>query len=86
MALRCCYGGRDLLGAETSRGRPSAWLKELRSHPGAALLTASQEAISLHWGDPPLAGSPGLRAVCVVRMAQSSSTSGKDWGPGLISL
>lgn len=47
---------------------------------------ASQEAISLHWGDPPLAGSLGLRAVCVVRMAQSSRTSGKDWGPGLISL
>lgn len=50
------------------------------------MLVASQEAISLHWGDPPLAGSVGLRAVCIVRMAQSSLTSGKDWGPGLISL
>lgn len=50
------------------------------------MLVASQEAISFHRGDPPLAGSFGLKAVCIVRMAQSSLTSGKDWGPGLISL
>lgn len=53
---------------------------------GAAVLVAGQEMISLHRGDPPLAGSSSLRAVCIVRMAQSSLTSGKDWGLGLISL
>jgi len=46
------------------------------------VLVASQKATSLHWGDPPLAGSSGLRAVCTVRMAQSSLYFREGLGPG----